>query len=156
MQHHLDNECNKHEIACPFADSNCPFKSLRSEMGKHLKESPGIHLNLMCKTIGLQKQQLQIISEIIDAQKDQLMKLNNKMMTIEKLNGSQIIWKIDKYMEKLAESKTGKKPIIFSPPFFTSSHGYKLCLSTNLFGDGKCMRLFKAKSLSNPYQYFLS
>ena len=138
LQHHLDNECNKHEVTCPFADSNCTFKSLRSEMGKHLKESPGIHLNLMCKTISLQKKQLQIISEIIDTQKDQLLKLSSKVSTIEKLNGSQIIWKIDKYAEKLNDSKTGKKAIIFSPPFMTSSHGYKLALSANLYGDGKC------------------
>jgi hypothetical protein len=58
MQTHLDNECPNHEISCPFVDSNCEFKSLRPAMAKHLKESPGIHLNLMCKTISSQKKVL--------------------------------------------------------------------------------------------------
>ena len=79
-----------------------------------------------------------MISEIIEAQKDHLLRLNNKVDVIEKMNGSQIIWKIDKYAEKLNESKTGKRPVIFSPPFLTSPHGYRLALSTNLAGDGKC------------------
>lgn len=97
MQNHLDNECAKHEIACPFVDSNCTFKSLRSEMAKHLKESPGIHLNLMCKTICLQKKQMQILSEIIDKQKEQLASLAGKVGTIERFYGSQLIWKIDNF-----------------------------------------------------------
>jgi hypothetical protein len=37
-------------------------------MPKHLKESPGIHLNLLCKTVSLQKQQISILSEIVEKQ----------------------------------------------------------------------------------------
>lgn len=39
--------------------------------------------------------------------------------------------------EKLNESKTGKKTTIFSSPFLTSRHGFKMALSTALYGDGK-------------------
>lgn len=56
---------------------------------------------------------------------------------LEKLYGSQLIWKIDNYSAKLEEAKAGKKPTIFSPPFLTSRHGYKLAMSCCLYGDGK-------------------
>ena len=56
---------------------------------------------------------------------------------LEKLYGSQLIWKIDNYAEKLYEAKAGKKPTIYSPPFLTSRHGYKMALSACLYGDGK-------------------
>ncbi len=48
-----------------------------------------------------------------------------------------LIDKIFLIKEKYNDSKTGKKPTIFSPPFLTSRHGYKLALSTTLHGDGK-------------------
>lgn len=97
MANHLQNECKRHEVSCPFADSNCEFKSLRSEMPKHLKESPGIHLNLMAKTISIQKKQLELLSEIIEKQKEHIFSLSSKVNSIEKHSGSQIIWKIDNF-----------------------------------------------------------
>jgi TNF receptor-associated factor 4 len=96
----------------------------------------------MCKTLSLQKKQMQLLGEIIDKQKDQITALSNKASTLDKYYGSQLIWKIDNYSEKFNESKMGKKPTIFSPPFLTSRHGYKLALSTALYGDGKAKGKF--------------
>jgi TNF receptor-associated factor 4 len=97
MQTHLDNECPNHEISCPFVDSNCEFKSLRPAMAKHLKESPGIHLNLMCKTISSQKKAMILLGEVVDQQKELLMSLNSKLNNMERFYGSQLIWKIDNF-----------------------------------------------------------
>ena len=97
MKNHLENDCANHEISCPFVDSNCEFKSLRPAMAKHLKESPGIHLNLMCKTISAQKKATIILGEVIDKQKEQLMSLDNKLNCMERFYGSQLIWKIDNF-----------------------------------------------------------
>ena len=47
------------------------------------------------------------------------------------------MWKIDKYAEKMEMSQSGKKSTIYSPPFLTSRHGYKMALSACLNGDGK-------------------
>ncbi len=97
MQDHLDNECTKYEVPCPFSDCQCTFKSLRGEMPKHLKESPGLHLNLMCQTIKIQKKQMMLLSEIVEKQKDQLVVLSSKVDSLEKFYGSQLIWKIDNF-----------------------------------------------------------
>lgn len=44
--------------------------------------------------------------------------------------------------EKFNDCKSGKKPTIFSPPFLTSRNGYKLAMSTALYGDGKAKGKF--------------
>lgn len=97
MDNHLENECQKHEINCPFGECGCSFKSLRNDMPKHLKESPGIHLNLMCKTLVSQKKQMQILTDIIEKQKALLQAVSNKTEALNKFYGSQLIWKIDNY-----------------------------------------------------------
>lgn len=66
-------------------------------MPRHLKESPGVHLNLMCKAISLQKKQIQVLTEIIDKQKVQLESLSGKVGVVEKFYGTHLIWKIDSY-----------------------------------------------------------
>ncbi|CAF1277098.1 unnamed protein product, partial [Didymodactylos carnosus] len=144
MQNHLDNECLKQELSCPFADCGCEFKAERMLITKHIKESPGIHLNMTGKTISIQKKLLQVHDERMQEQKKWIELLAKKANASEKSCGSQLIWKIDSYQEKLMEAKSGKKPTIFSPPFLTSRHGYKLACSACLYGDGKA----KGKYLS--------
>lgn len=142
VQEHLDNVCTKNEIQCPFVDCGCDFRSKRGEMPKHLREAPGIHLNLMAKQLNLQKNQIQIMTEIIDKQKDQLIELTNKTDIIFRATSCQLIWKIDSYTEKFSEAKAGKKGSIFSPPFMSTRYGYKMALSAALYGDGKAKGKF--------------
>jgi hypothetical protein len=66
-------------------------------MPKHLKESPGIHLNLLCKTVSLQKQQISILSEIVEKQNRDIKTSTSKLQSIETIFGPQFIWKIDNY-----------------------------------------------------------
>ena len=68
-----------------------------------------------------------------------------KVENLEKLYGSQLIWKIDNYKEKLSEAKSGKKTTIYSPPFLTSRHGYKMAVSLCPYGDGKSDLFTKQK-----------
>lgn len=142
VQDHLDNVCTKNEIDCPFIECGCAFKSKRGDMPKHLREAPGIHLNLMCKQLSLQKAQIGIMTEIIDKQKDQLTDLSSKTEVVHRSTGTQLIWKIDAYTEKFMEAKSGKKGNIFSPPFMSSRYGYKLAMSSSLYGDGKAKGKF--------------
>ena len=65
------------------------------------------------------------------------MAIEGKVEALEKLYGSQMVWKIDGYEEKMADATAGKKQTLFSPPFLTSRHGYKMALSACLYGDGE-------------------
>uniref|UniRef100_A0A8C6K3F4 TNF receptor-associated factor n=1 Tax=Melopsittacus undulatus TaxID=13146 RepID=A0A8C6K3F4_MELUD len=46
------------------------------------------------------------------------------------------IWKITEFARKRQEAITGCSPAIFSPAFYTSKYGYKMCLRIYLNGDG--------------------
>ncbi|XP_009585400.1 PREDICTED: TNF receptor-associated factor 2 [Fulmarus glacialis] len=46
------------------------------------------------------------------------------------------IWKITEFARKRQEAITGRAPAIFSPAFYTSKYGYKMCLRVYLNGDG--------------------
>lgn len=57
------------------------------------------------------------------------------------------LWKIDEFERRFRESVEGKTISIYSPPFYTSRYGYKLCARAYLNGDGpmgkgKYMSLF--------------
>ncbi|KAI3378311.1 hypothetical protein SNEBB_007157 [Seison nebaliae] len=137
MKNHLENECVKQEIECLFYECGCPFKGLRSQMAKHMKESPGQHLSMACKTVVAQKKMMEEQRVLIEEHRLAFDEMTKKVATMDKLFGSQFIWKIDDYEQKFQEAKSGKRSTIFSPPFLTSRHGYKLALSASLFGDGK-------------------
>uniref|UniRef100_A0A8C8RG55 TNF receptor-associated factor n=1 Tax=Pelusios castaneus TaxID=367368 RepID=A0A8C8RG55_9SAUR len=46
------------------------------------------------------------------------------------------IWKIADFARKRQEAIAGRSPAIFSPAFYTSKYGYKMCLRVYLNGDG--------------------
>ncbi|KAM6169817.1 TNF receptor-associated factor 2 [Rhynchocyon petersi] len=47
-----------------------------------------------------------------------------------------LIWKITDFARKRQEAVAGRAPAIFSPAFYTSRYGYKMCLRVYLNGDG--------------------
>ncbi|CAF0923594.1 unnamed protein product [Adineta steineri] len=137
MQDHLENDCTKQESPCPFNECGCEYRGHRPDIEKHMKEAPGIHLNMAGKTIALQKKLLQLYEERSNEQKNWIEILARKVNGLEKNYGAQYIWKIDHYSERLQEARSNKKTTLFSPPFSTSRHGYRLALSICLCGDGK-------------------
>ncbi len=62
--------------------------------------------------------------------------LSAKSDALEKLYGAQLIWRIENYKQQWNEAKSGTRTMVFSPPFMSGRHGYKLMLSVALFGDG--------------------
>ena len=107
MQNHLDNECPKQELTCPFFECGCEYRGQRTEIVKHMKDSPGIHLNVAGKTITIQKKLLQAYEERINEQKKWIEVLASKVNALDKTYGAQYIWKIDHYsVEKLQIEST--------------------------------------------------
>jgi len=47
-----------------------------------------------------------------------------------------LIWKISDFTRRRNEAVTGKQASIYSPCFYTSRHGYKMCVRIYLNGDG--------------------
>lgn len=63
------------------------------------------------------------------------MRLQLDMLDVRSQNGT-FTWKIDNFERRMCDAKTGKHAAIYSPPFYTSPTGYKLCLRLYLNGDG--------------------
>ncbi|CAB1320038.1 unnamed protein product [Coregonus sp. 'balchen'] len=67
--------------------------------------------------------------------------LNNKMegnmreMSAATFDGI-FVWKISDFTKKRQDAVAGRAPAMFSPAFFTSKYGYKMCLRIYLNGDG--------------------
>ena len=47
------------------------------------------------------------------------------------------VWKINELARRTREAKLGRTISLYSPPFYTSTHGYRLCLRAYLNGDGE-------------------
>ena len=63
--------------------------------------------------------------------------VDKRVGDLEKIANSQLIWRIEDYTRKLKEARAGNADTLFSPTFTTSKHGYRLCASVCLNGDGK-------------------
>uniref|UniRef100_A0A3P9J2G3 TNF receptor-associated factor n=1 Tax=Oryzias latipes TaxID=8090 RepID=A0A3P9J2G3_ORYLA len=46
------------------------------------------------------------------------------------------IWKVSDFTKKRQDAMAGRAPAMFSPAFYTSKYGYKMCLRIYLNGDG--------------------
>lgn len=71
-------------------------------------------------------------------QKDlQLVELETRLQEAELSTFDGIfIWKIPEFAKKRQDAIVGRCPAMFSPPFYTSKYGYKMCLRIYLNGDG--------------------
>ena len=58
------------------------------------------------------------------------------ILAVRSINGI-LIWKVNEVEKRIEEAKTGKILSLYSPPFFTSLHGYRMCLRLYLDGDGQ-------------------
>lgn len=50
------------------------------------------------------------------------------------------LWKITDFTQKLADAISEKQTSIYSPPFYSSPNGYKMCMRLYLQGDGQARR----------------
>lgn len=48
----------------------------------------------------------------------------------------QFVWRIPDLSRRIRDAKQGRVTSIYSPPFYTSKSGYKMCIRTYLNGDG--------------------
>ena len=61
--------------------------------------------------------------------------MRQDILEVRQTNG-EMVWKISDLQRRMREASTGKTPSLYSPPFYTSQCGYKMCLRIYLHGDG--------------------
>ena len=73
-------------------------------------------------------------------------KLQVKLQHYEAFFEPSFVWRIDGYREKFEEAQQGRKTTLFSSPFYSHRHGYRVCLSICPNGEqryrGKYLSVF--------------
>ena len=77
------------------------------------------------------------INETIPRYETMLEEMNLKVEILEVKSCTGVyIWKVNELSRRLRDAKDGRTISLYSPPFYTSMHGYRLCLRAYLNGDG--------------------
>ena len=63
------------------------------------------------------------------------LRLRQDVLDVKTTNGT-FIWKIPDIRRRYRDAVDGKTVSLYSPPFYTSPHGYRVCVRTYLNGDG--------------------
>ncbi|XP_061197989.1 TNF receptor-associated factor 4-like [Saccostrea echinata] len=142
MQDHLENKCPQQQVPCPFHDAGCDFMSKRKHLHKHIKDDPIQHLAMACDIIIKHSKTLEENEKRLTKHTENIQTMEKKVSTLEKLYGCQLVWKIEKWGNKMEEAKLGRRTTIFSPPFLTARHGYKMAMSICPYGDGRARGRF--------------
>lgn len=106
-------------------------------MPKHYKSAMIDHVKSIFTKITEQDEQLGKHELALKENAEQIKGVDKRVGDLEKIANSQLIWRIEDYTRKLKEAKAGNGDTLFSPTFTTSKHGYRLCASVCLNGDGK-------------------
>ncbi|GMR41596.1 hypothetical protein PMAYCL1PPCAC_11791, partial [Pristionchus mayeri] len=123
--------------ACPFSEWGCDYAGGRQMLQKHIKEEPIRHLTYLCDGVIELKAMLAFMQLNTEKMIRTIGTLESKSSNLEKMYGAQLVWRIDNVFQRQNEAKSGARSTIFSPPFVSSRHGYKMCLSACLYGDGQ-------------------
>ena len=77
------------------------------------------------------------LSQVIPRYESILEELNLKIEILEVKSTTGIyVWKVNELTRRYREARIGKTVSLYSPPLYTSNHGYRLCLRCYLYGDG--------------------
>lgn len=106
-------------------------------MPKHYKSNMIEHVKAIFTKITDLDENLNKHEATLKEQADLIKAQDKRVGDLEKIANSQLIWRIEDYTRKLKEAKAGNGDTLFSPTFTTSKHGYRLCASVCLNGDGK-------------------
>lgn len=71
----------------------------------------------------------------IEQTRNKELELRIKSLEMTSYNGT-LIWKINDFAKNQLEAKSGRTSNIYSPPFYTSKTGYKMCGRLYINGDG--------------------
>ena len=137
LDQHIEQECPRTKIMCQFEEIGCPHRCSREKLPKHYKTGIIEHVRLLYDLIMKHSQRMDQHHELLQDHGALIETHQAQITDIEKIARNQLIWRIDEYSRKMKEAKAGNTTTLFSPPFTTSKHGYRLCASLCLNGDGK-------------------
>ena len=120
-----------------FSTFSLPSQCSREKLPKHYKSDIINHVKLIYEIAMQNKERLNKHDENLAEHVNMIKDVDRRVGDLEKIAHNAMIWRIECYNRKMQESKAGNTETLFSPTFTTSKHGYRLCASVCLNGDGK-------------------
>ncbi|UJR22221.1 hypothetical protein I4U23_025285 [Adineta vaga] len=81
------------------------------------------------------------VKQNLDILRQDLSSLKEKINDMEHVSyDGTFVWKITNVTEKMNDARSERQTSIYSPPFYSSSNGYKMRLRLYLYGDGNARR----------------
>lgn len=121
--------------------------SMKSELVRKINQVKEEVLNRTTQqetSLEYSKSEIEKIFKLLQAQDDNIMKqkqmledvhLRQELQEVKATKGV-FIWKINDLGRRKQDANDGRVLSLYSPPFFTSFHGYRMCIRCYLNGDG--------------------
>ncbi|PAA46027.1 hypothetical protein BOX15_Mlig026536g1 [Macrostomum lignano] len=111
-------------IDCPLKWCGCQFKGDRASVDRHQRDpaASAHHVTLL--------------AELGRAQRRELDSLKRQLRHLPLVHSGRLVWRVDNYAEKLADSTSNRELEFCSVPFYTGRPGYRLQASAFLNGNG--------------------
>ena len=142
-----------------IVEADCLRTTSRHASAQKRTPQSQFHISLLeTETSSEMKLPLNLLQEEMDTQKSQLMQLSENMQTVQanitrhsiaidevrlrqdvidvKTTNGVFIWKIPDVRRRYRDAVECKTISLYSPPFYTSPHGYRMCIRAYLNGDG--------------------
>ena len=141
----VEADCSKTTTRCARAPKQTPqsqfhISLLDTEPSSEMK----LPLNLLREEMDTQKSQLMQLSENMQTVQENItrhtvaideVRLRQDVIDVKTTNGV-FIWKIPDVRRRYRDAVERKTISLYSPPFYTSPHGYRMCIRAYLNGDG--------------------
>jgi hypothetical protein len=127
-------------VSC-LHDDNVQMHNTVSELHRNVLEQQ--------KQIELSKSSIEESNQFIHAAQMNTTMLQTEMQTVKQMmmdlssqssNDGSCIWKITNVAQKISDAIAERQTSIYSPPFYSSPTGYKMCMRLYINGDGQARR----------------
>ena len=133
IEAHYANECPCVPVPCTMASFGCTELVDRSKLGDHVIQCAPKHASQMAAAILKLQNEMEELKASISSQDDIVRGIESTMYPAL----GQFTWRVDNIREKIKQAQSGdpSAAVIYSPSFFSSEAGYKLCLCIYPAGD---------------------
>ena len=115
-----------------LSGSAFPSRSTVAEVSRMKQEIDTHQTQLLKMSENLQSVQQSLTQHAVVIDE---VRLRQDVLDVKTTNGV-FIWKIPDIRRRFRDAMEGRTISLYSPPFYTSPHGYRMCVRTYLNGDG--------------------
>lgn len=143
LQEHVMGDCPRQLTSCPMEPFGCSEKIARGDLDAHMRECAINSIRKLAEMVIEQKKEIEVLKQALESHTDILKEMESTSYSAY----GKFTWKVESLREKVALAEKypdGKHAVLYSPPFFTSEGGYKLCLCIYPAGDNNqgCLSLY--------------